>query len=119
MRFSIAETSSAFTVPLALKSPISKFAPFAMPTISLSTDVEEQLAARSFRQSLTYGLLPVFQNLGRRDLTELSDKNSGYNIVNSHCSGKDYRINIQREYKIYSACDIRNKQRKYLIYDKL
>lgn len=40
--------------------------------------------ARSFRQSPRYDLLPVFQNLGRRDLTELSDKNSGYNIVNGH-----------------------------------
>ena len=75
--------------------------------------------AGSFRQSLTYDLFPVFQDLGRRDLTELSDKNRGYNIVNDHCSGKDYRINIQREYKVYSACDIRDKQRKNLIYDKL
>jgi len=75
--------------------------------------------ARSFRQSPRYDLLPVFQNLGRRDLTELSDKNSGYNIVNGHCSAKDYRINIQWEYKVYSASDIRDKQRKHLIYDKL
>ena len=79
------------------------------PTLAFFCD------AGSFRQSMTYDLFPVFQNLGRRDLTELSDKNSGYNIVNGHCSGKDYRINIQRKYKVYSACNIRDKQRKYLI----
>ena len=85
--------------------------PEAPPTLFCDTG--------SFRQSLAYDLLPVFQDLGRRDLTELSDKNSDYNIVNCHCPGKDYRINIQREYKVYSACYIRDKQRKYLIYDKL
>lgn len=63
-------------------------------------------------------LLSVFQHFGRCDSVKLSYKKCTCEKINQHNRNKQYGIEVPLEIKVYSARNVRNKCREYLIHNE-